>query len=137
MDFEKLLKYRNECSPYTRWCGIVTHDIKEGYAYLTKEIVAEDLNMFQNAHGGSIFALADTAAGAAAASHGFKSVTINCSYHYMRGAVLGDILTAIARETKHGRTICVYEVEVKNQNDKLLGTGTFTYFMTDEPLPIE
>ena len=136
MDFEKLLKYRNESSPYTKWCGIVTHEIKEGYAYLTKEVVAEDMNMFQNAHGGSIFALADTAAGAAAASHGFKSVTINCTYHYMRGAFLGDTLTAIARETKHGRTICVYDVEIKNQDDKLLGTGTFTYFLTDEPLPI-
>ena len=43
---------------------------------------------------------------------------------------------AIARETKHGRTICVYDVEIKNQKDQLLGTGTFTYFMTDEPLPI-
>ena len=136
MDFEKLLKYRNECSPYTLWCGIVTHDIKEGYAYLTKEVVAEDMNLFQNAHGGVLFALADTAAGAAAASHGMKSVTINSTYNYMRGAVLGDKLTAIAREVKTGRTICVYEVEVRNQDEKLIGTGTFTYFMTDEPLPI-
>ena len=136
MDFEKLLKYRNECSPYTKWAGIVTHDIKEGYAYLTKEVVTEDMNLFQNAHGGAVFALADTAAGVAAASHGFKSVTINCTYNYLRGALLGDTLTAIARETKSGRTICVYDVEVKNQDDKLLGTGTFTYFMTDEPLPI-
>lgn len=136
MDFEKFIEYRNTRNPFAQNMGLVTVDAALGYAKLIKVITEKDLNPFENAHGGVYYALADTATGAASATHGRKNVTINGSYNYLRGASLGDTLIAEAHEVKVGRTIGVYEVEIKDQNDRLLGTGSFTYFMMDEPLPL-
>ena len=49
------------------------------------------------------------------ASHGYYAVTVNASYNFLRSAKLGDHLLAEARETKPGRTLCFYEVEIRDQ----------------------
>ncbi len=134
MDFEKFIQYRNTSNPFAQNMGIVTVEASLGYAKLTKVITEKDMNPFHAAHGGVYFALADTATGTASATHGRKTVTIDATYHYLRGAGLGDTLTAEAREVKAGRTIGVYSVEVKDQHGRLLGTGDFTYFLAEEPL---
>lgn len=134
MDFQKFIEYRNTRNPFSQHMGLVTVDAAPGYARVIKTVTETDMNPFGNAHGGVYFALADTTAGAASATHGRKTVTINASYNYLRGAVLGDTLTAEAREVKAGRTIGVYEVTLKDQNDRLLGTGQFTFFMMDDEL---
>ena len=59
------------------------------------------------------------------------SVTVNADYHFFRGARVGDRLTAEAREIKPGRTICVCEARVTNQDGTLLGVGTFTLCRLD------
>ena len=56
---------------------------------------------------------------------------------FMRPARTGDTLTAVARESKHGGTICVYEVRITDQNDNLTGTGTFTFYDLKQPLDID
>ena len=134
MDFKKFIEYRNTSNPFAQNMGLVTEEASLGYARLTKIVTEKDMNPFQNAHGGVYFALADTAAGTASATHGRKTVTVNATYNYLRGAVLGDTLTAIAQEVKSGRTIGVYEVQIRDQNDRLLGTGNFTFFMMEEEL---
>ena len=78
--------------------------------------------------------MADTACGSAAASLGFRAVTLNANYNYFRSARVGDHLTAEAREAKSGRNICVYEVTVHDQDNRLLGTGTFTFYQLDQAL---
>lgn len=55
------------------------------------------------------------------ASHGYYAVTVNASYNFLRSAKLGDHLVAEARETKPGRTLCFYEVEIRDQAGTLLG----------------
>ena len=134
MDFQKFIEYRNTRNPFSQNMGLVTVDAAPGYAKVIKVVTEKDMNPFGNAHGGVYYALADTTAGAASATHGRKTVTINGSYNYLRGAVLGDTLTAEGREVKVGRTIGVYEVEIKNQDGVLMGTGNFTFFMMDDEL---
>ena len=67
------------------------------------------------AHGGRYFSLADTACGSAMASHGYYAVTVNASYNFLPQRQAGDHLVAEARETKPGRTLCFYEVEIRDQ----------------------
>ena len=127
MDFQKMAEFRNTHNTYAHRLGIFVEEIGPGYARVTKTITPEDLNPLNFAHGGVYFSMADTACGSAMASHGHMAVTVNASYNYFRSAAPGDMLTAVATEVKTGRTLCVYDVRITDQNETLLGTGTFTF----------
>ena len=135
MDFEKIVSYRNANNPYGRKLGIVVEEIREGYARVRKSITAEDLNPLRFAHGGVYFSMADTACGSAAAAHGRMAVTVNANYSYFRSAKTGDTLTAEAQELKAGKTICVFQVRITDQNGTLMGSGEFTFYLLDTPIP--
>ena len=116
--------------------AIFVEEIGPGYARAVKDITAEDANPVGVAHGGCYFSLADTACGSAMASHGYYAVTVNASYNFLRSAKLGDHLVAEARETKPGRTLCFYEVEIRDQAGTLLGNGSFTFYKLDREIPL-
>lgn len=136
MDFEKLKEFRNTHNPFCQRLGIWVEEIAAGYARISKHVTEEDLNPAGLAHGGLYFTMADTASGAASASHGYYGVTVNANYNYLRSAKPGDTLTAEATEVKSGRTICVYDVRVTNQDGTLLGTGTFIYYLLDRKIEL-
>ena len=136
MDLQFLKEFRNRHNPFARQLGIIIEEISPGHAKVTKTVTAEDLNPLQLAHGGVYCSMADTACGSAAASHGFQAVTLSANYNYFRSAQVGDFLTAEARESKSGRTICVYEVTITDQDGQLLGSGTFTFYLLDKKLEV-
>lgn len=132
MDYKKLRDTRNSSNPFAQRLGIFVEEIGPGYARAVKDITAEDANPVGVAHGGCYFSLADTACGSAMASHGYYAVTVNASYNFLRSAKLGDHLVAEARETKPGRTLCFYEVEID-----LLQQGFVGYHRKMPRLPVE
>ena len=134
MDFQKLVEFRNTHNPYAKKEGIVVEEIRLGYARVTKTVLPDDINPAGLAHGGIYFALADTAAGAA--SHGYFAVTVNANYNYLRSAKPGDTLIAEGTECKTGKSICVYDVRVTNQDGALIGTGSFTYYLLDRKIEL-
>ena len=136
MNYQKMADYRNSHNPYVHRQGIFVEEIGPGFARVTKTVVPEDANPLGVPHGGVYFTMADTACGSAMASHGYKAVTMNASYNFFRSANVGDCLTAEAREVKHGKTVCVFEVRITDQNGALLGTGTFTIYSLSEKLEI-
>lgn len=136
MDFERLKRYRNENNAFARKLGIEVEEIAHGYARAVKTIQADELNPAQTAHGGVYFTLADVTSGAASSSLGFASATVSADYHYLRSCHAGDTLTAEAREVKSGKTLCVYEVQISDQHGRLVGTGTYTYFILDKQLEL-
>ena len=81
--------------------------------------------------------MADNAAGSARAAYGEQAVTLNAQYTFMRAAKAGDVLTAEARETKHGGTVCVFDIRITDQDGNLDGTGTFTFYNLKKPLKID
>ena len=137
MDFEKLRAYRNESNAFARKLGIVVEEIGPGYARATKTVGPDETNPAGTAHGGVYFTLADVTSGAASSSHGFASATVSADYHYLRSCHAGDTLTAEARESKGGRTLCVYDVRITDGSGTLVGSGTYTYFILDKPLPLD
>ena len=136
MDFQKMAEFRNTHNPYAHRLGIFVEEIGPGYARVTKTITPEDLNPLNFAHGGVYFSMADTACGSAMASHGHMAVTVNASYNYFRSAAPGDMLTAVATEVTTGRTLFVYDVRITDQNETLLGTGTFTFYQLEQTIDI-
>lgn len=132
MDFQKIAEYRNTHNPFASRIGIVVEEIRLGYARAVKSIGPEDLNPSGVAHGGCYFSLADVTCGSAMASHGYRALTANAEYHFFHSAKAGDTLTAEAQEIKYGQSLCVYSVRLTDQRQTLLGTGTFTFFKSEE-----
>ena len=101
------------------------------------DIPPESCNPSGMVHGGAIYTMADNAAGSAMAAYGEQAVTLNAQYNFMRAAKAGDVLTAEARETKHGGTVCVFDIRITDQDGNLDGTGTFTFYNLKKPLKID
>ena len=136
MDYGEIAKYRNNRSRFAQKMGIWVKEIREGYARAVKTIGEDDTIPVGRAHGAVLFALADIACGSAAVSHGYKCVTLNATYNFLRGGMAGDTVTAEAREVKYGNTVSVYDVTLTDQNGTLVGTATMTFYCLKEPLDL-
>ena len=135
MELQKIKKFRNTRSSYCVKNGIQLEELELGYAKVTKTVTADDLNPLMYAHGGVYFAVADTACGSAVISHGQMVVTVSGSYNYFRSAKEGDTIICEAHEVKHGKTICVSECTITDQEGTLLGNGSFTFYPLDQKVP--
>lgn len=85
--------------------GVEIEEVTTGYARIRMELRADMLNGYGIAHGGMIFALADTACAYAANSRNDLTVTQQASVQFLGQARKGDILVAEATELSvTGRT---------------------------------
>ena len=134
MDLQALMNYYNTHNPFCQRIGISVEELRIGYARTVKTVTGEDTNPLGVPHGGLYFTMADNACGFAMSTHGFVAVTVNSTFNFMRGAQVGDRLTAEAVEVKGGKTISVYETRVTNQNGDLIASGTFTFFRMEKQL---
>jgi acyl-CoA thioesterase len=75
--------------------------------------VREDMtNGHDTAHGGYIFALADTAFAYACNASGQITVAAHCSITFIRPGRLGDVMVAHAREVSRNGRSGIYDVQV-------------------------
>ena len=94
--------------------GIELEQIRAGYARIAMTVRAEMLNGHRIAHGGIIFALADTAFAYACNSRNVSSVAQQASIVFLAQAREGDRLIAEAREQSLINRSGVYAVTVCN-----------------------
>ena len=127
-DYEKIRLYRNAFNTYPTENGILTTEIREGYAKACLTVEPRHLNAIRSVHGGLIFTLADTVAGSAASSRGSMMTTMDCTMHYLRAAIDVKYLYGTATEIKHGKTASLYQVEITDEKGTLIARGEFTYF---------
>ncbi len=104
----------------TRALGMAVSVSQAGQATVTMTVSAAMVNGHQNCHGGYIFTLADSAF--AFACNGYNEVTVaaSASVDFIRPARLGEQLTAIAIERHRGKRSGLYDVQVSNQDGKLV-----------------
>ena len=79
-------------------------------------------------HGGLLATLADTTAGCCACSKGGHCVTANCSMEFLRPAT-GKMIYCEATPKKMGRSLSTIQVVLTNEENTVVATGTFTFFM--------
>lgn len=108
--------------------GVELIEIKEGYSKARLVITAEHLNAGGRTQGGAIFTLADLALAAAANSHGTLAFSLSSNITFLRSSGLGDVLYAEARERYIGRTTGYYQIDVTNQEGKLIATFESSVF---------
>jgi acyl-CoA thioesterase len=93
--------------------GIVIEEAHEGYARLAMTVRADMLNGHRTAHGGMIFALADTAFAYACNSRNVSTVAQQASIVFLAPAKEGVRLIAEAREDAMAGRSGVYSVTVR------------------------
>jgi acyl-CoA thioesterase len=129
---EKVVQAMLNNDKFSAWLGIKLMAIKPGYCELKMSVKKDMLNGFDILHGGVTFALADSALAFAANAHGKKSVSIEANMSYVESCKEGDELTAIANQASISKKIAVYNILVKNQEDKTVALFKGTVYRTDK-----
>lgn len=86
-----------------------------GSAITTMTVTADMVNGFGICHGGFVFTVADTAFAFACNSKNRITVAADASIDFLHPVILGDALTAIAKEVYRGGSAGLTHVNVKNQ----------------------
>lgn len=115
--------------------GIVLMEVKEGYGKACMKITEKHLNAGHRTQGGAIFTLADLTLAAAANSHGALTFSLSSNITFLRASGLGDTLYAEARERYIGRTTGYYQIDITNQDGKLIATFESSVFRKGDALP--
>ena len=98
--------------------GVEIDEAREGYARIRMTLRADMLNGHGTAHGGMIFALADTAFAYACNSRNVKTVAAQASIVFLDSVRQGEVLVAEAREAALAGRSGVYNVSVRTQDGR-------------------
>ena len=94
-----------------------------------KVIVNKDsLNPYGNAHGGFLYTICDSLAGATAYSLNAACVTQQASTNYLKQSTLNDELIFKSKCIHNGKTTKVIQTDVY-KDDKLISQSTFTMYV--------
>src|SRR5918992_2651132 len=93
--------------------GIEIEEAREGYARIRMSVRADMLNGHRKAHGGMVYALADTAFAYACNSRNLRSVGAQATMVFLDGAEEGEVLVAEAQEQALVGRSGVYNVSVR------------------------
>ena len=100
--------------------GLVLEEVRVGYARVRMPLRDDMLNGHRTAHGGMIFALADTAFAYACNSHNRASVAQGSSILFLGPAQTGEDLIAEARETALAGRSGSYAIEVRTGDGRIV-----------------
>jgi acyl-CoA thioesterase len=100
--------------------GIEIEEAREGYARIRMTLTAAMLNGHKIAHGGMIFALADTAFAYACNSRNVTTVAAQASVVFLDAAKEGEMLVAEAREVALAGRSGVTHVSVRGEDGRAI-----------------
>ena len=122
------IKLMNSCSGFNMHNGIVISDISDELCVVEGELKPQAMNPLGMAHGGFVYSLCDVAAGALVGQNGGEFVTLSANMSYLRPSQ-GTRLRAEGRLLKKGRTVCVVDTIVYDDQDRLTARGTFEIYI--------
>lgn len=123
--------------PFHQWMGVTVKSAEKGRVVLSIPPNPEFVgNPFIPAvHGGIVAALIDLAGGAALfAELKFPTPTIDMRVDYLRPAIAGKRLDADARVKSLGKTVAFVDIDVTDEDGRLVSTGRCTYSVKDRDL---
>ncbi|MDB4113918.1 hotdog fold thioesterase [Flavobacteriaceae bacterium] len=116
---------------YSSWLGIEIISCEIGRVKVGMTIRKEMLNSMDKAHGGISYALADTAFGFSANTHGRYAVSIETSINHIEALHLGDYITAEATLDVQKTKVGFNNVEVK-KGDELVALFKGVVYRTNK-----
>ena len=134
-NYEEMLK--RESNGFIHSNGIRIVSVDEEKSVLQAEITDNSRNVWGGVHGGFLYTMADTAAGAfARIKYGRRNVTLSGSINYLRPTGQSCSLTAVAREVKVGGHIGFFEVNITDDTGALVACAQLNmYFLKGSSQP--
>lgn len=128
---EQLLHNPESLDEYAKYMGIVFTEITPGEAKAVMTLMEPLKNPLGSVHGGALFSMADIVSGVAANATGDKVTTLDSSIQFLSPALFGrtEHLYATATTVKRGKTIHVITVEIRDDNERLIATAQFSFFV--------
>jgi acyl-CoA thioesterase len=123
------LRQKGADEPVTSFFNMHLIELSPGFARVTMKLTPDYLNFNGMVFGGIIMSIADQAFAYATNSLLSPSIATQFNIHLLSAAAANDELTAECRVFKRGRRISVSEMNVTNQDGKLIAraTGTTVY----------
>jgi acyl-CoA thioesterase len=115
---------------YSRWLGIDVLAITPGACRLKMMVREEMLNGFEIAHGGIVYAFADSALAFTSNSHGFQAYSVETSISHVERISRKDELYAEAIELKKTRKMGWYKVVISNEKGEEVSFFKGTVYFT-------
>ncbi len=113
----------NREDTFSKRIGVKLVELLPGFARTTLSITDETINIYQMAHGGAIFSVADQACESAGNSFGEPAVALQQNIHFLSAGKSGDLLEATAKVIHRAKRIGLIEYEVRNQEGLLVAIG--------------
>ena len=128
-NYQEMLQ--NESNGFIRHNGIRIISVDEEKSVLKAEVTDLSRNVWGGVHGGFLYTMADTAAGAfARINYGQHNVTLNGSINYLRSTVQSKALTAVGRAVRVGGHIGFFEVNITDDTGALIARAEINmYFL--------
>jgi len=96
----------------SKWVGMALAEVSPGHAVATLAVEKHHTNGHDICHGGVIFTLADSAFAFACNSYNKLAVAQHNTISFIAPGMLGDVLTATAREVSLRGRSGIYDVQV-------------------------
>ncbi len=119
MDVESIRTLLEKRNNFSRMVGIDIVKMGPGSSTCRMAVRDEHLNPFGTVNAGAIYALAETAFGAAANGYGNVALAVNLSIAYLKPATKGT-LTARAEEISAGGHMATYSVKVYDDAKEII-----------------
>ena len=118
-------------SNYAKLLGLKVIEVSSGKARVAMELDERLVNPTNFAHGGAILSLADHTCGTAALTLGM-CIGGQFSVNFLSSPKNGETVFADANVIHNGRRTRVIDVEIKNQDDKMIAKGTAVAIVLDK-----
>jgi acyl-CoA thioesterase len=129
---DEVVNIMYEGDAFSQWLGIEREQIAPGQVRLSMIVREEMTNGFKIAHGGISYSLADSALAFAANGYGLQALSIETAISHQRPVKAGDRLVAEAKEISRGKQLARYEVQVRDQNEKMVAHFKGTVFINGQ-----
>ena len=133
---DRVLNFLNENDHFAKENGMVITRIGEGSSEAVLTASERHFNGVGIIMGGALFTLTDFAFAAALNSFGFRAVGMNASTSFLKPGkgVPGAKFTARAKLVSKTRRTGVFDVNVYDDQERMLAHSVMTGFITEKPL---
>lgn len=134
--YDRILKFFNDNDHFAKENGMVVTRLEEGASEAVLTASERHFNGVGIIMGGALFTLTDFAFAAALNSFGFRAVGMNASTSFLKPGkgVPGAKFTARATLVSKTRRTAVFDVNVYDDENRLLTHSIMTGFITETPL---
>ncbi len=134
--YDRILRFLNDNDHFAKENGMVVTRLEEGASEAVLTASERHFNGVGIIMGGALFTLTHFAFAAALNSFGFRAVGMNASTSFLKPGkgVPGTKFTARARLVSKTRRTAVFDVNVYDDENRLLTHSIMTGFITETPL---